>query len=74
MEPELNVLALYKGSERYIFVFDDFSRDCLIDTFRNQAANPQLTFNWFDASVLTDKANEQTAQADHDVHTLDRRT
>jgi hypothetical protein len=56
---ELNVLALIKGNERYIFVYDDDSRQPLIDAFRDQAADPQLTFNWFDAAVLSEKAREQ---------------
>jgi hypothetical protein len=59
VRPEYNVLALIKGSERYIFVYDDASRQPLIDAFRDQAANPQLSFSWFDAAVLTDKAREQ---------------
>jgi hypothetical protein len=56
---EFNVLALIKGSERYIFVYDDDSRPSLIDALRDQAANPGLSFTWFDAAVLTDKAREQ---------------
>jgi hypothetical protein len=62
VEPELNVLALFKGQERYIFVFDDSSRDTLIDAFRDQAADPQLSLNWFDAAILTQKAREQALQ------------
>jgi hypothetical protein len=60
---EFNVLALVKGEERYIFVYDDESRHDLIDTFRNQAADPKLSLNWFDALVLTNKAREQEQQA-----------
>jgi hypothetical protein len=56
---EFNVLALIKGGERYIFVYDDPSRQRLIDVFRDQAANPALSLTWFDAAVLTDKAREQ---------------
>lgn len=56
---ELNVLALIKGNERYVFVYDEDSRAALIDAFRDQAANPQLSFTWFDATVMTDKAREQ---------------
>ncbi len=61
---EFNVLALIKGQERYIFVYDDDSRQPLIDTFRDQAADPQLSFSWFDAAVLTEKAREQAAGAE----------
>jgi hypothetical protein len=56
---ELNVLALLKGAEHYIFVYDDDSRAKLIDTIRDQAADPGLSLSWFDAMVLTTKAREQ---------------
>lgn len=59
MPHEFNVLALIKGQERYIYVYDDASRRELIDSFRDQAADPQLSFSWFDAAVLSDKAREQ---------------
>ena len=59
MPQEFNVLALFKGQERYIYVYDDDSRDELIDSFRNQAADPQLNFSWFDAAVLSEKARQQ---------------
>jgi hypothetical protein len=60
---ELNVLALIKGTERYVYVYDDASRSLLIDSFRAQAADPGLSFTWFDAAILTDKAREQAEQA-----------
>jgi hypothetical protein len=56
---EFNILALIKGRERYIYVYDDDSRRPLLDAFRDQAADPRLSFNWFDAAVLTAKAREQ---------------
>ncbi len=59
MRREFNVLALIKGQERYVFVYDEVSRDDLLDAFRDHAADPALSFNWFDAAVLTEKAREQ---------------
>ena len=59
MPQEFNVLALVKGQERYIYVYDDESRHQLIGSFRDQAADPALSLNWFDAMVLTKKAREQ---------------
>jgi hypothetical protein len=56
---EFNVLALIKGEERYVFVYDDASRRALLDAFRDQAAEPGLSLNWFDVAVLTEKAKEQ---------------
>jgi hypothetical protein len=56
---EFNVLAMIKGNERYVYVYDDDSRQSLIDAFRDNAADPELNFSWFDAVVLTEKAREQ---------------
>lgn len=63
MARELNILALIKGNERYVFVYDDDSRQSLIDTFRDDAADPNRSFSWFDAAVLTEKAREQARSA-----------
>jgi hypothetical protein len=60
---EFNVLALIKGNEKYVFVYDDDSRQTLIDAFRDDAADPRLSFSWFDAAVMTDKAREQARSA-----------
>jgi hypothetical protein len=57
----LNVLALVKGDERYVYVYDDDSRAALLDVFRTHAAEPDLSLNFFDAAVLTQKAHEQAA-------------
>lgn len=59
MGEELNVLALVKGKERFIYVFDDASRELLVDVFRDHAAHPHLALTWFDALVLGRKVLEQ---------------
>lgn len=56
---ELNVLALFKGNERFIFVYDDESRESLVDDIRNKAADPAISINWFDAAVLTERVRDQ---------------
>jgi len=61
MTRELNVLALIKGEERYIFVYDDESSDVLINEIRDKAANPNIRINWFDAAVLTERIRHQLA-------------
>ncbi len=55
MTQELNVLALIKGDERFIFVYDDESKGALIDDIRHKAADPAVSLNWFDAAVLTER-------------------
>ena len=63
MRRDLNVLALLKGSERYVYLYDDESRERLIDVFRDDAANPRLSLSWFDVAVLASKAREQARTA-----------
>ena len=64
MRPELNVLALFKGTERFIFVYDDDSRDELIDDLRHKAADPAVAINWFDAAVLTERVRNPADEPD----------
>ncbi len=59
MSTGFNVLALIKGQEKYVYVYDDASRETLLETFQLHAADPQLNLNWFDAVVLTRKSEEQ---------------
>jgi hypothetical protein len=63
MSSDVNVLALIKGPERFVYVYDDDSRQELIDAVRDHAADPRLSLTWFDASVLTRKAQDQLAAA-----------
>jgi hypothetical protein len=60
---DLNVLALFKGEEKFIFVYDDASRAELLDTIRDLAADPLVSMTWFDAAVLTERAKQQALQA-----------
>ena len=59
MTREVNVLALIKGDEQYVFVYDEQSLASLLKHFRQQALDEQVSLNWFDAAVLTEKAWEQ---------------
>lgn len=61
MAQEINVLALVKGSERYIFLFDDEHRSETLRTLGRFASNPDLSFTWYDAAVLSQKVR-QTAE------------
>jgi hypothetical protein len=56
---DLNVLALFKGTERFIYVYDDVSRDELLAAIRDAAADPTVSLSWHDAAVLTERARQQ---------------
>ncbi len=64
MTQELNVLALIKGAERFVFVYDDDSKAALIDDIRDKAANPAVALNWFDAAVLTQRVRNPQTEPD----------
>jgi hypothetical protein len=56
---DINVLALVKGTERYIFLFDDASRAETLRVFGRYASNPDLSFTWYDAAVLSQKVRQE---------------
>jgi hypothetical protein len=59
---DINVLALVKGSERYIFLFDDDNRAETLRTLGRYASNPELSFTWYDAAVLSQKIRQNFEQ------------
>ncbi len=58
MHKEINVLALVKGEERYIFLYDDERRVETLRMLGRYAADPQLSFTWYDAAVMSKKIRE----------------
>lgn len=61
---DINVLALVKGEERYVFLYDDSSRAETLRTLGRFASNPQLSMTWYDAAVLSQKVRK--AQEQHE--------
>src|SRR5215471_18748907 len=70
---DINVLALVKGNERYIFLYDDASRAEALRTLGRYASNPELSFTWYDAAVLSQKIRQATAAAPTPTHSRPRR-
>jgi len=56
---DINVLALVKGAERYIFLYDDSQRAETLRVFGRFASNPELSFTWYDAAVLSQKLRQE---------------
>lgn len=55
MNQEVNVLALVKGEERYVFLYTGQNRDDVVEMFGRYASDPELSFTWRDAAVMTQK-------------------
>ena len=66
MAHDLNVLALIKGAERFVFVYDEPRRDELMGTLQELAGDPESPLTWFAALVLTKKVREQAAEVTAD--------
>ena len=49
-----------KNSERYVFLYDDESRAETLRTFGRSASNPDLSFTWCDAAVLSRKVRQES--------------
>ncbi len=56
---DINVVALVKGAERYVFLYDDASRAETLRVLGRFASNPELNFTWYDAAVLSQKVRQQ---------------
>jgi hypothetical protein len=57
-DDDINVLALVKGRERYVFLFDDTQRAEALRTLGRFASNSDLSFTWYDAAVLSQKVRQ----------------
>jgi len=55
---DVNVVALVKGKERYVFLYHDGQRANLLRTFGRFASNAELSFTWYDAAVLSKRVRE----------------
>lgn len=62
MDTEINVLALVKGEEKFIFLFDDSNRDNTLRQLAHFAADPEIDFSWYDAAMLSRKIRDAVPQ------------
>ncbi len=60
MSNNINVLALVKGEEKYIFLFNDQNRKKTLRQLGRYASNPELSFTWYDAAVMSQKVRKLT--------------
>lgn len=64
MTKDINVLALVKGKERYIFLYGDEHRAEALRTLGRYASNQELSFTWYDAAVLSQRIRQTPARAE----------
>ena len=69
MPRSMNVLALVKGSERYVFLYDDESPGVLLQQLGRFAADSELSFTWYDAAVLSQKVRRMKQERRQELQT-----
>lgn len=52
---DVNVLALVKGAERYVVLFQDDQKKEALRQLGRWASNADLAFNWYDAATLSQR-------------------
>ena len=56
MTSPVNILAIVRDDgERYVFLFDDANRQATLRKLGEYASNPELSFTWYDAAILSRK-------------------
>ena len=63
MSQDINVLALVKGEERYLFLVDDSNRVETLRVLGRYASDPELSFTWYDAAVLSQKIRQMRPES-----------
>lgn len=61
-EKKVEVVALVKGRERYVFVYTEQNRTGILRTLGRYASEPDLSFSWYDAAVLSQKIRRRNQQ------------
>ena len=57
---EINVIALCKGTERYIWMYRDCDMAAALRSLGRAASDPELSFTWYDCAVLSRKVRQAT--------------
>lgn len=70
MKRGVNVLALVKDGERFVFLYDDESTSTLLQTFGRYAADKDISFSWYDAAVLSQKVRNLSREREQDAEDI----
>ena len=57
-QSDVSVVALRKGDEGYVFLWDDANRDAVLRQIGRWAATPDLSFSWNDAALCAQKVRQ----------------
>lgn len=58
MNSDVNIIALVKGNERYVWMYHDDRRSAVVNSIHRFASDTELSFTWYDAAVLCKRMRE----------------
>lgn len=58
MSRAVNVLALVRDGQKYIFLYDDNSVQQVLSQLADFAGDPELDFTWYDAATLSQRVRD----------------
>ena len=59
---DVKVIALIKGKEQYVFIYNESNRTEILRLLGRYASNPELSFTWYDAAVLSQRIRQESLQ------------
>lgn len=62
MSKAVNVLALVRDGQRYVFLYDDHSVDTVLLKLAEFASDPELDFTWYDAAMMSQRVRQLQAE------------
>lgn len=60
---DLHMIVIVKGEERYVFMFTPAKRDMALRQIGAWASNPELSFSWYDAAIVSQRVRAATEPA-----------
>lgn len=54
----IDVIGLRRGDELWVILYDEATKPEALRTLGRWAANPELSFTWYDAAVLSQRINQ----------------
>lgn len=60
---DINVIALVKGEERYVFMYTHETRGEALKQLGRFASNPELSFSWYDAATLSQRIRQEALES-----------
>jgi hypothetical protein len=60
--PDTYAIALVKGTERYVYCWDDNGKQDALRALGRHASNPELSFTWHDAAIISQRIRQTVAK------------